>query len=151
MAWPAHIFFFFETSDTQAANNSGFLAEGGRTWELDKIWSVGLDPPHHQKMQHHLHILNRGNDVCVINRDGTPSHHTTSDLVPNRVMKNIRNMKLFEGSTLLGFASGAELARFTLPSHYIEKAERIARYHDILDLITEKPRLKKLREIVRRR
>jgi hypothetical protein len=134
MAWPIHIFFSFEKSDAQAAGNTRFLAEGGRTWEIDNRWSVRLDAPHHQRMQQHVHILNRGNVVRVINRDGTPSHHAISGSVPNWVMHNIRRRGLIESSMLQETAS--QVARFTLPSAYIEKAERQAKRRDALDIIT---------------
>jgi hypothetical protein len=71
--------------------------------------------------------------------------------LPNWVMQNIKKMNLVEGNTLFESASGTELARFTLPSNYIEQAERRARIYDMLDAIIGKPRLKKLREIARQR
>jgi hypothetical protein len=144
MTLATRIFFYFETHDTQAAENVRIIAEGGRTWEIDNRWSIRLDAPHHQNMQHHVHILHRGNDVCVINRDGTPSHHTISDSVPNWLMQDIKKRGLIERSMLHETASVREIARFTLPSAYIEKAELRAKMYDFLDKILRN-RLRRLR------
>jgi hypothetical protein len=77
-----HVFVYYETTDSVAAEYARLLFEGGRTWNLDKRWSVRADPPHHTNMKAHLHIMFRGDDKCIINRDGTPSHHTTTDAIP---------------------------------------------------------------------
>jgi len=71
-----HIFVYYETADLRTAAHASYLIEGGRVWNLDKRWSVRLDPPHHSKMEPHVHLMLRGDDVCVINKDGTPSHNT---------------------------------------------------------------------------
>jgi hypothetical protein len=78
-----HLFIYYETTDSIAADIARFLEEGGRSWEIDNKWSVRLDAPHHPKMDSHVHVMLRGTDVCVINRDGTPSHNTDPAAAPN--------------------------------------------------------------------
>jgi hypothetical protein len=60
---------FFETSDEVAAAAATLLLEGGRTYQIDKRWSFRSDRPHTTGMQQHNHILFKGNEVAVINKD----------------------------------------------------------------------------------
>jgi hypothetical protein len=140
MTW--HLFIYYETADAVAADNARFLEEGGRTWEIDNKWSVRLDAPHHPRMSSHVHVMLRGDDVCVINRNGTPSHGTNPEAAPGWVMDRIRQKGLIEQSMLL--ETDSEIARFSLPIRCIQSAERGAQYRDAIDGV----RLKRLREII---
>jgi hypothetical protein len=56
-------------------------------------------------MQNHVHIMIDGKQVSVINRDGTQSHNTTRDRVPNWVIDRIKAKGLIE-SDLITEANG---------------------------------------------
>jgi hypothetical protein len=146
VALPFHVFVFYETADNHAVEHASFLCEGGRTWDLDQKWSVRLDRAHHPNMFDHVHILLRGNDVCVLNRDGTPSHQTTTNAVPRWVMDDIRARKLIESSALLEKAS----ADFALWADRIVRAERRAKMMDALDYILGQRRRLRFHEWLRR-
>ncbi|SEC42693.1 hypothetical protein SAMN05444164_1811 [Bradyrhizobium erythrophlei] len=75
-----------------------------------------MDPPHHTKMGPHVHIMFRGDDVAVVNRDGTPSHNTTTDQVPRWVMDHIKKQGLVES---LVTASSAQLP--SIPSDLLDR------------------------------
>lgn len=143
-----HLFVYYETADSIAAEHARFLVEGGKTWSLDNRWSVRLDPPHHAKMEPHVHIMYRGDDACILQRDGTPSHGTARDAVPTWVFDKIRNRGLIEGHVIL--ASAGETARFILPANLIRQAEYRARWFDLLEPIVHK-RLMSFRDFLRRR
>ena len=86
-----HTFVFYETADLVAANTAAYLIEGGRTWTLDKKWSARMDRSHAPNMDDHTHLMLRGKDVSIVNRDGTQSHGTTRDKVPNWVFDKIKD------------------------------------------------------------
>ena len=60
--------------------------------------SVGLSSgkPHTTGMQDHNHIQCNGNEIAVINHDGTPSHNSDLSVVPNWVLGWIKDKKLTE-------------------------------------------------------
>jgi hypothetical protein len=125
-----HVFVFYETADLRAAAHAAYVVEGGRVWELDKRWSVRMDNPHPPNTQPHNHIMFRGDDVSIVNRDGTQSHNTTLDKVPNWVVDRIRQRGLIEGHLLV--EAGLEL-RVTFDM--ITSVHRRSRWHDFLSTI----------------
>lgn len=125
-----HVFVFYETDDLRAAANAAaFLVEGGRTWSLDKKWSVRMDNPHPPNTQKHTHVMFRGDDVSIINRDGTQSHGTNRDQVPNWVIDRIKQMGLIENRLLVEGSLHEELR---LTYAIITSAHRRARWHDLI-------------------
>ena len=64
-------------------------------------------------MQDHVHIMQKGND-----RDGSQSHGTTRDSVPNWLMDAIRKRGLVEGALLVE-ASGTPIQ---VPPELIQRA-----------------------------
>jgi hypothetical protein len=128
-AW--HTFVFYETADLAAAAYAAYLVEGGRTWEIDNKWSVRMDRPHAPNMQDHVHVMLKGRDVSIINRDGTQSHGTNRDAVPNWLINRIKAQGLIESALIV--EDGEELF---IPSWLMSKVHYRARWHDLLAPIT---------------
>lgn len=128
-----HVFAFYATADREAAAHAEFLMEGGRSWEIDKKWSVRMDRRHVPNMQDHVHVRLNGRDVSIINRDGTQSHGTTRDSVPNWVVDKIKTRGLIEG-VLIEEARG----QIVIPPEIIERVHFRARIHDLLEPIAER-------------
>ena len=78
-------FAFFRTDDSEAAALASSLLPEGRTWDVKKGWSVRVDNSHPPNTEKHYHVLLRGQDVAVINQNGTPSHGSDLDEIPNRI------------------------------------------------------------------
>lgn len=47
-------------------------------------------------MQQHNHILFKGNEIAVINKDGTPSHNTSRDGIPRHVIDHLVTKKFIK-------------------------------------------------------
>jgi hypothetical protein len=77
---------YFETSDKTAAAAARRLIVEGRYIPIDKRYSARYDRANVPGMQDHLHIQLKGKDVCVVNRDGTPSHNTDLSAAPQYVL-----------------------------------------------------------------
>lgn len=125
------LFVFYPSDDRVAAEHARFIVEGGKTWDIDKKWSVRYDPPHHPQMQYHTHVMLRGNDVAIINRDGSPSHGTSRDNVPGWVLTNIKKQQLIENRLLVE----AAFSDLQLNAGIIARAERHAKIRGILSQI----------------
>ncbi|WOH59932.1 hypothetical protein [Bradyrhizobium sp. BWC-3-1] len=97
----ANLFIFYRTDDLEAAQNAAFLVEGGKPVELQQGWSYRADPAHVMGMQNHVHIMLKKNDVSIINRDGTQSHGTSRDKVPNWVIDKIKARGLIESAYII--------------------------------------------------
>jgi hypothetical protein len=54
------------------------------------------DRPHTTGIQQHNHILFKGNEVAVINKDGTPSHNTSRDGIPRHVIDHMVKKKFIK-------------------------------------------------------
>lgn len=94
-------FVFFLQSDNVATAFASYLVEAGNTWNVDNKWSVRHDNAHVPGMQNHVHILMKGREVSIINRDGTPSHGTDRSAVPNWVIDQIRERGLIESQLIV--------------------------------------------------
>ena len=88
-----------------------------------------MDQPHVPNMQPHTHVMLRGDDVSIINRDGTQSHGTNRDQLPNWVVDRIRQMGLIENTLLVEGSADQEL-RLTFA--IITAVHRRARLHDLI-------------------
>ncbi len=127
-----HLFGFYKTADLLAAETAAYLIEGGRKWELDKQWSVRMDNPHAPNMQKHTHVMFQGKDVSIINRDGTQSHGTNRDKVPNWVIDKMRKRGLIESTLLVEDSANSELR---IPYDLITSAHLRAFWFDLLSTI----------------
>jgi hypothetical protein len=94
---PGYVFAYFRTGDNVAAAQVTTLLVEGRTWPIDNQWSVRVDRSHAPGMDDHLHIQFKGKDAAIINKNGTPSHGTDPNNVPNWVHARIKDMGLKEG------------------------------------------------------
>jgi hypothetical protein len=128
-----HVFIFYETTDLVAAENATYVIEGGRVWNLDNQWSVRMDNPHAPNMQKHTHVMFKGNDVSIINRDGTQSHGTNRDKVPNWVIDGIRQRGLIEATLLV---EGSMMQELRVTYGMITAVHRRSIWHDLLSTIS---------------
>ncbi len=89
-----NVIAYFETNDKVAAQAARQMIAEGHNFEIDKRYSARLDRAHQPGMQDHVHVQFKGNDLSIINRDGTQSHNTTRDDVPKYVLDYLRNKEL---------------------------------------------------------
>ena len=94
------VFHYFETNDKLARSRIESLFEG-KTIHLDNRYSVRIDSPRHSKMQQNFHVQHKGSDICIINKDGTMSHRSSSDKLPAYVKDMLRSRRFFLERTLL--------------------------------------------------
>ena len=80
------LLLYFRNEDQMARDAALQIIEEGKSYDLGKGWSVRRDRSHHDQTSHHSHVQFNGHDVSVINADGTQSHSTTREKVPNRVV-----------------------------------------------------------------
>ena len=88
------VFHYFETNDKLARSRIESLFEG-KTIHLDNRYSVRIDSPRHSKMQQNFHVQHKGSDICIINKDGTMSHRSSSDKLPAYVKDMLRSRRFF--------------------------------------------------------
>ena len=89
-------FAFYKTTDTDAAAFAAQLLKEGKTWPIDKKWSVRVDRTHHDPTANHNHVQCKGKDVAVINQDGMPSHNSDLSKIPNWVVDWMKEKGLTE-------------------------------------------------------
>ncbi|MCC8432993.1 hypothetical protein LJ725_28830 [Reyranella aquatilis] len=99
------VFVYFLQGDNVATAFASHLVEAGNTWNVDNKWSVRHDRAHVPGMQNHVHIMMKGREVSVINKDGTPSHSTDRGKVPNWVITQIRDRGLIESQLIVEASS----------------------------------------------
>jgi hypothetical protein len=91
---------YFESSDKIAAAAARRLIVEGRDIPIDNRYSARYDRGHVPGMQDHLHIQLRGQDVCVVNRNGTPSHNTNPSAAPKYVFDFLRKNRWITEASL---------------------------------------------------
>lgn len=79
-------FIYFRTDDAVAAQQAAELLPEGRQYPIGNKWSVRVDNPHTMGMQKHSHIQLKGQEIAVVNQDGTPSHGSDLSKVPSWVL-----------------------------------------------------------------
>jgi hypothetical protein len=79
-------FIYFRTDDAVAAQRAAEFLPEGRQYPIDNKWSVRVDNPHTTGMQKHSHIQLKGQEIAVVNQDGTPSHGSDLSKVPSWVL-----------------------------------------------------------------
>ena len=113
---------FFETDDAEARKNAGSLIVEGHTWQIDKRWSVRQDRTHHSPNDTHNHLQFKGNDVAIINRDGTPSHGSDLSKIPGWVRDWMKNNNLTESYLI----KSAAILTEGVPAEIVREAEERA-------------------------
>ena len=119
---------FYRSLSSQSDQEADFLIEGGLTMPLGQNWSARMDRGLQPNQQDHLHVMKNGRDICIINRDGSPSHNTNIDSLPSRIRGKVRSLGLVyieESRDLIdtaNFGGRAELA--ALIKLFWIKAER---------------------------
>jgi hypothetical protein len=82
----------FPSDDQVARQVVEYLIEGGRTVGFDNRYCARLDKGHVPGQQDHVHLLFKGKDVCVINRDGTASHKSDLNAIPRYLRPKLRGL-----------------------------------------------------------
>jgi hypothetical protein len=82
----------YRSDDPVARSIAEYIVEGGRTYSFDNRYSARLDRSHVPGQQDHVHLLFKGKDVCVINKDGTPSHNSDVNAIPRYLRPKLRNI-----------------------------------------------------------
>ncbi|MBO9100330.1 MULTISPECIES: hypothetical protein [unclassified Rhizobium] len=103
------VVLWYLTNDAEAHNAAQGLIEEGRTYKLDNRYSARFDIAHQPNQKNHTHVYLKGNEVCVVNDNGTPSHKSPPfSTLPSNIQSKIRSLKLVEASSYLSeTASGA--------------------------------------------
>lgn len=103
------VVIWYETSDTTARAAAEGVIEEGKTYNIDSRYSVRHDVAKQPNQKNHTHVYLKGNEVCVVNKDGTPSHGSAPfSTLPADIQKKIKSLKLVEAKSLLNeTASGA--------------------------------------------
>ncbi|BEV46461.1 hypothetical protein [Afipia carboxidovorans] len=89
-------FIFFRSDDVIAGQQAARFLPEGRTYPIDKKWSVRADKAHVPGMKDHNHIHLHGYEIAVVNNDGSPSHNSDLSKVPSRVLSWMKDKKLTE-------------------------------------------------------
>lgn len=105
---------YFESNDAAACAEAKRLIVEGRDIPIDKRYSARYDRSMVPGMQDHLHIQFKGKDVCIVNRDGTPSHGTNLSAAPRYVYDYLRNKDWITEATAA--------RKFGLPASVIRSA-----------------------------
>jgi len=93
---------WYETADYQALANAESIIEEGKNYQIDKRYSARYDIAQQPNQQNHTHVYLKGNEVCIVNRDGTPSHGSAPfNSLPIKIQNKIRDLKLVEGASVL--------------------------------------------------
>jgi hypothetical protein len=121
------VLVFYDYGDVKAAANADYLIEGGKTWNIDKKWSVRQDRTHHDPTTTHTHIMFKGDNYAILHRDGTPSHNMPADKVPRWVLDRIKKMGLIESKLIVEARTSN-----AIPAWVIEKAETRAYIYDTI-------------------
>jgi hypothetical protein len=128
----SQVLAIYPVGDTKASANAALLIEGGKTWVINKKWSVRQDRTHHDPTKTHTHIMFRGDNCAILNRDGTPSHNMPADNIPSWVMDRVKKMGLLE-STLL-----VELSIMSVPAWVISRADMRAHINDLVSTVSRR-------------
>lgn len=80
--------FLFRKSDREANTLASVLLKEGKNYDLSRDWSCRFDRAHVSQQQDHYHFLFKRKEICVVNRDGSPSHSSDLSQLPNHVKQD---------------------------------------------------------------
>lgn len=93
---------WFDPSDTEASEYALQIIEEGKTYSINSRYSARHDKGLQPNQLDHTHIYLKGKEVCVVNKDGTPSHGSPGfNTLPKNVQKIIKDYGLVESSQYL--------------------------------------------------
>jgi hypothetical protein len=95
------LMIFVEVGDFAAARTATRLIEEGQWHDLGKGWRARSDGPHVNGMKPHTHLYLKGDEVFVINKDGTPSHGSDLTKMPSKVRKALKTKMLIESASAI--------------------------------------------------
>jgi hypothetical protein len=90
----------FEKTDEASKFFAEQILEEGRTYDLNKGYSIRFDKAHVQGQQDHTHFMIKNNEIGVINRDGTPSHGSDIGQIPTSMIKAAKSKGFINESLL---------------------------------------------------
>ena len=104
------VLLWYETNDDCARNIAAGIIEEGKTYQIDTRYSVRFDIGHQPNQKNHTHVYLKSSEVCVVNRDGTPSHGSAPfNTLPTKIQKKIKSLGLVESSGLLMETASGEI------------------------------------------
>lgn len=129
------LIFVMETDDEAARAFAVELLEEGKWYDMGKGWMARTDPPHPPNTQPHTHVYLRGNEVFVINKDGTSSHNSDLSGMPSKILTGLKRRGLVEARLL----ELAGLPHLDVPGNLmatllrqVDSANRVAGYAEDL-------------------
>jgi hypothetical protein len=99
----------YRTDDDLARETASYIVEGGKPVVFDNRYSARKDRAHVPGQKEHVHVMLRGKDMCVLNLDGTPSHHSDINQIPKHLHPRLRRMGVIVGEAYL-IVEAADLA-----------------------------------------
>jgi hypothetical protein len=90
--WDKTVTAHYRSNDDVARQVAEYLIEAGQSVDFDNRYSARLDRTHVPGQKDHVHLLLKGKEVCVINKDGTPSHNSDISAIPRYLRPKLRHM-----------------------------------------------------------
>ena len=90
----------FENNDKFSESIAEQLLKEGKTYNINKRYSIRYDLAHVAGQKDHLHFMVKGHEIGAMNIDKTPSHGTNLSKIPNKFMKFAKE-KGFTEQTLI--------------------------------------------------
>lgn len=96
------VLVWYEPDDLVAADAAAKLIEEGKDYTLDNRYSARWDRAQQPNQQNHTHIYLKGNEVLVVNDDGTPSHNSDPySVLPTKIQDKMRELKLLPANRVI--------------------------------------------------
>ena len=102
----------YRSDDAVARQVAEYLIEAGKPVDFDNRYSARRDRAHVPGQQDHVHLLLKGKEVCIINKDGTPSHNSNISAIPRYLQPKLRKMgvKIEEAHLIIEAADASAMA-----------------------------------------
>ncbi|MCB1784196.1 MAG: hypothetical protein KDI13_09385 [Alphaproteobacteria bacterium] len=104
----------FKKTDERSKFFAEQILEEGRTYNLNKGYSIRFDKAHVLGQQDHTHFMIKNNEIGVINRDGTPSHGSDVKKIPYGMIKAAKD-RGYIGESLLQKSAGKLVENYLFP------------------------------------
>ena len=90
--WDKTVTAHYRSDDDVARQVAEYLIEAGKTVNFNNRYSARDERAHVPGQKDHVHLLLKGKEVCVINKDGTPSHNSDISAIPRYLRPKVRHM-----------------------------------------------------------